>query len=193
MALFINPCENLTYVDPPSRRGPSRKKRFCETNLTLGKIGQIGRRRRGQGSAPSPVRPHGHPIADFGLCIGKGLSGQPPALSSLDPLVPRSLDPSANWRLEIDDWGLARMTCKSARMARTSGRIRAPRWLSPCRLPLSIPRSLDPLIPPPIGDGGRVRPDAGQVNDPACNWLILLPLGKKRQLNVDPSSSTTAM
>ena len=42
MALFVNPCQYSTYVDPPLRKGPSRKKRFCETNLTMGAIGKMG-------------------------------------------------------------------------------------------------------------------------------------------------------
>ncbi len=43
MALFISPCEYTTYVDPPLRKRPSRKKRFCETNLAPGRIGEIGK------------------------------------------------------------------------------------------------------------------------------------------------------
>ena len=58
LALFINPCQCPTYVDPPLRKRPFRKKRFCETNLTLGKIGKMRLEARDIASAPpSPVRP----------------------------------------------------------------------------------------------------------------------------------------
>ena len=43
MALFINPCECATYDDPLLQKRPSRKKRFCETNLILGNIGKLGK------------------------------------------------------------------------------------------------------------------------------------------------------
>ena len=43
MALFINPCEHTTYVHSTPRKGAPRKKRFYETNLTLGEIGKMGK------------------------------------------------------------------------------------------------------------------------------------------------------
>ena len=43
MALFVNPCRYATYVDPPPSKSPSRKKRFCETNLTMEGMGKIGK------------------------------------------------------------------------------------------------------------------------------------------------------
>ena len=43
MALFINPCQYPTYGDPLTGKGPTRKKPFCETNLTLGRIGNLGK------------------------------------------------------------------------------------------------------------------------------------------------------
>ena len=42
MALFVNPCHCPTYVDPSSPKRPSRKKRYFQTNLTLGGIGKMG-------------------------------------------------------------------------------------------------------------------------------------------------------
>ena len=59
MALFINPCQYPTYVNPPLRKRPSRKKRFCETNLALGGIGNIGNLpcpHTARLKAPSPQR-----------------------------------------------------------------------------------------------------------------------------------------
>ena len=54
MALFVNPWQCPTYVDPPLSKSPSRKKRFYETNLTLGGIGNQGKlSRAARGSAVS--------------------------------------------------------------------------------------------------------------------------------------------
>ena len=43
VALFINPCRYATYLDSPPAKRPSRKKRYFQTNLTIGGIGNIGR------------------------------------------------------------------------------------------------------------------------------------------------------
>ncbi len=52
VALFINPCECTTYVDPPLRKRPSRRKPYFQTNLTLGGIGKIGKMHLGPSRAP---------------------------------------------------------------------------------------------------------------------------------------------
>ena len=43
MALFVNHWYCTTYVDRPLEKGPSQKKRYFQTNLTLGKRGNIGK------------------------------------------------------------------------------------------------------------------------------------------------------
>ena len=54
LALFINPCEYTTYVDRTPRKSASRKKRFCETNLALGRIGELGKVPAAPFILPSP-------------------------------------------------------------------------------------------------------------------------------------------
>ncbi len=54
MALFVNPCEYPTYVDLTPRKGASRKKRFCETDLALGRIGELGKVPAAPFILPSP-------------------------------------------------------------------------------------------------------------------------------------------
>ena len=43
LALNVTPCPTTTYGDSPSELPPPRKKRFCETNLTLGGIDKMGK------------------------------------------------------------------------------------------------------------------------------------------------------
>lgn len=43
MSLFTNPCEYPTYVNPLPLERPSRKKRFCKTNLGVGVMGSLGK------------------------------------------------------------------------------------------------------------------------------------------------------
>ena len=69
MALFINPCQYSTYVNPPPRKSPSREKAYFQTNLTLGGIEKIGKM-RSTGIVGHPVLapPHGYGVA-YG-CLG---------------------------------------------------------------------------------------------------------------------------
>ena len=43
VSLFIKPCECTTYVNPPLQKRPSQRKRYFQTNLTLGGIGKTGK------------------------------------------------------------------------------------------------------------------------------------------------------
>ena len=52
MTLFITPCQCPTYVNSPLRKRPSRKKRYFQTNLTLGEIDKRGKVRRGTSGGP---------------------------------------------------------------------------------------------------------------------------------------------
>ena len=52
MALFINPCQYSTYVNPPLWKRPSREKPYFQTNLTLGVIDKMGKLRPGTFRAP---------------------------------------------------------------------------------------------------------------------------------------------
>ena len=45
LALFVNPCQYPTYVDPPPSRSPSRTKRYFQTKPNLGGMGKIGKLR----------------------------------------------------------------------------------------------------------------------------------------------------
>ena len=57
LSLFVNPCQYSTYVDSPLRKRPSRKKRFCETNLALGRIGKLGKPRPAHPRSPDLLFP----------------------------------------------------------------------------------------------------------------------------------------